>query len=287
MRWVLKDNPTEITMNGVVQQINPGDGYPGGYTGSKYSIRRKGNRYSFSLKSYSGNFVQSKQLPEGILRAINSYKPGFSGSMRIRWNGDTILASQNNEPALYIGKMTYQEGSGLLFPGLDLKQDSSKMGIYSGPQSAYDIGEPWSVPALGHIRPKLTRRFKVDGFRERINTRTTHTELIDYTIYNLEPNGKRFYITNFGQVVTPITIGHIQRNNLDLKQEVENLAKKGLDTAVRFCMNRIERTHRSYGKPWVMFCIGNVDRFIGPQPDLSSGPEYDLSDEGVKRGEGD
>ena len=127
------------------------------------------------------------------------------------------------------------------------------MEIYSGPQSALDIGEPWSVPARGHIRPKLTRRFKVDGYRERINTSTEHTELIDYTIRNLEWGGKRFYVTNFGQIVTPVTVTHLRLNNLDLKQEVENLAQKGLDTAVRFSMNRIERTHRSYGRPWVMF----------------------------------
>mgnify|MGYP000035110736 FL=1 len=127
MSWVLEDKPTNIMIRGAEVLFNPGDGYPGGYSGSKYSLRRIGNRYFFSLKSYSGNFVEAKELPKGLIRAINMYKSGFSGSLRIRWNGDTILAPQNGEPPLYIGKMIYGENAGKLFEGLDLNQSTSKL----------------------------------------------------------------------------------------------------------------------------------------------------------------
>ena len=36
-----------------------------------------------------------------------------------------------------------------------------------------------------------------------------------------------------------------------------------------------------------MFVVGNVDNFGGPQPDLSGGAEYDLSDENATRSDGD
>ena len=287
MSWSLLDKPTTMNLRGNEIQVAPGQGYPAGYTGSKYTIRRIGNRYALSLKSYSGNYIEAKRLPSGLLEALRKYQPGFSGTLRIRWNGDTMLAPRNGEPSVYLGKMTYGDGAEFLFPGLNLKQTSPQMCVYAGPQSALDIGEPWSVPARGHIRPKLTRRFRVNGVRERINTITEHLKLTDYTIQNLEWDGKRFYITNFGQIVSPITITHLRLNRLDLKDEIEKLAKEELDTAVRFAMGRIERTHTSYGRPWVMFYVGHVDDFTGPQPDLSTGPEYDLSDEYVKPEEGD
>ena len=289
MVWTLLDESTELNLGGSSVVINPGTSYPAGYTGSKYSIRRVGKRYHFSVKSYSGNFVEATNLPKGIMKAITKYKPGFSGTMRIRWNGDTILAPINLEPPLFIGKMSYGDGAETLFPGLNLKQETEKMCLYAGPQSALDIGEPWSVPSRqGHIRPRLTRRFRVEGMRERINTETEHLELTNFAINDLDSwDGKRLYFTNFGQVVTPVTLSHLRLNSLDLGQEIKTLASQKLDTAVRFSMDRIERTHKSYGRPWVMFVVGNVDCFGGPQPDLSSGPEYDLSDENAKRGKGD
>jgi hypothetical protein len=290
--WTLEEIETQISRgDGREFIVKPGSGYPAGYVGTKYSIRRvpleRGTRYSFSLKSYAGNFVEATALPRNLMATIHKYQPGFLGTLRIRWNGDTILAPRGGEPPVYLGKMTYGEGAESLFPGLNLKQSSGQMCLYAGPQSALDIGEPWSVPARGHIRPKLTRRFRVDGYRERINTQTEHLRLTDYTIQNLEWNGKRFYVTNFGQVVSPITITHMRLNRLDLKQEVEKLVEQGLDTAVRFAVGRIERTHASYGRPWVMFYVGHIDDFVGPHPDLSTGPEYDLSDENVRSEEGD
>lgn len=287
MTWTLEDKPTEILVKGELLSFKPGDGYPGGYSGSKYSIRRVGNKYAFSVKSYSGNFVEAKQLPKGLIPAINLHKSGFSGSIRIRWNGDTILAPQKGEPPIYIGKMSYGEGAGKIFQGLDLNQSSSNFSIFAGPQSAMDIGEPWSVPARGHIRPKLTRRFRVDGNRERINTATEHLDLTDLVINRLDGwDGKRLYFTNFGQIVSPVTITQFKMNNMDLKDEVEKLRNQNLDNAVRFSVDRIERTFRSYGRPWVMMLVGNVSDFTGPEPDLIDGPEYDLSDEGVKGEEG-
>ena len=289
MSWELLDESSSLQVRGKLVEISPGSGYPAGYTGSKYSIRRVGNRYHFSVKSYSGNFVEASKLPKGILKAITKYKPGFSGTMRIRWNGDTILAPRNDEPPLYIGKMIYHEGGEKLFPGLNLKQDVGKMCLYAGPQSAMDIGEPWSVPTRrGNIRPRLTRRFRVDGERERINTHTEHLELTRFAIHDLDAfEGKRFYFTNFGQIVSPVTLTHFRLNGIDLGDEIQNLASQKLDTAVRFSMNRIERTNNSFGRPWVMFVVGNVEDYGGPQPDLSGGAEYDLSDENARRSEGD
>ena len=289
MSWELLDEPCSLLVAGEEVQLNPGSGYPAGYTGSKYSIRRLGNRYHFSIKSYSGNYVEASKLPKGILKAITKYKPGFSGTMRIRWNGDTILAPRNDEPPLYIGKMIYHDGGEKLFPGLNLKQDVDKMCLYAGPQSAMDIGEPWSVPTRkGKIRPRLTRRFRVDGKRERINTLTEHIDLTGFAVYDLDAfEGKRFYFTNFGQIVTPITLTHFRLNGIDLGDEIQKLASENLDAAVRFSMNRIERTNKSLGRPWAMFVIGNVDAYGGPQPDLSGGAEYDLSDENARKGEGD
>jgi len=286
LAWILEPIPTTIPKKDNSEYtIKPGWSYPAGYTGTKYSIRRIQGRIRLSLKSYSGNYVEAEELPKNLLSTIHDLKGNYAGSLRIRWNGDTILAPQNGEPPIYIGKMRYEKGAGSIFPGLDLdRQKTGILSVYSGPQSHLDVGEIWSVPAYGHIRPKLTRRFKYEGERERINTSTKHSELVDYVVHNIQWEGKRMYITNFGHIVTPVSMHLLRDKGVDLEGAVNEFVEQGLFNAARFTFDRVERTHKRFGRPWVMATIGHIDDFDdeGPQPDLSTGPEYDLSDENVK-----
>lgn len=286
MSWELVPEPTVLPRDsGSEYAVEPGLSYPAGYVGSKYSLRRVGGRLSLSLKSYSGNYVESEGLPEGLLSAIREFKGKYTGSMRIRWNGDTILAPQNGEPPIYIGKMRYRNGAGSTFTGLDLdRPKTGTLSVYAGPQSHLDVGEVWSVPAYGHIRPRLTRRFRYEGERERINTATTHSDLIDFVIHNIQWGGKRMYITNFGHIVTPVSIHLLRDKGVDLEEAITDFVDHGLFNAARFTYDRVERTYNRFGRPWVMATIGHVKDYddTGPQPDLSTGPEYDLSDENVK-----
>ncbi len=286
MSWVLDAVPTVLPRGSDSEyEVKPGWSYPAGYVGSKYSLRRVQGRISLSLKSYSGNYVESDELPKNLLSTIHDLKGKYSGSLRIRWNGDTILAPQNGEPPIYIGKMRYENGAGSAFPGLDL--DCPKTGtlsVYAGPQSHLDVGEIWSVPAYGHIRPKLTRRFRYEGERERINSATKHPELIDYVVHNIQWEGKRMYITNFGHIVSPVSVHLLRDKGVDLEETVNGFVEQGLFNAARFTFDRAERTYNRFGRPWVMATIGHVNDYddTGPQPDLSTGPEYNLSDENVK-----
>jgi len=279
--WTLEEVSTTIPRgDGREFTVNPGIGYPAGYVGSKYAVRRVGNRYTFSLKSYAGNYVEANQMPRNLISCIRKYKPTFSGTLRIRWNGDTILAPQNGEPPIYLGKMRYDEGAESIFPGLNLCEKRDGIHIYAGPQSFLDIGESWSVPAYrSNDRPKLIRRFRYEGERERIKTFTEHQDLTGLAVYNFNPNGKRFYFTNFGQIITPLTLIHIRPKGIDLQQELKKVIDNNLDNAARFIVGKIERTNMSFGVPWVMFVVGNVQEYGGPQLDLSTGPEYDNSDE--------
>ena len=62
LSWTLEPVATELPLdenNSIT--IHPGDDYPPGYTGSKFTIRRIQNKYQFSLKSY-GNYVDAKTL---------------------------------------------------------------------------------------------------------------------------------------------------------------------------------------------------------------------------------
>ena len=286
MSWILDAVPTVLPRGSDSEyEVKPGWSYPAGYVGSKYSLRRVQGRVSLSLKSYSGNYVESDELPKNLLSTIHDLKGKYSGSLRIRWNGDTILAPQNGEPPIYIGKMRYENGAGSVFPGLDL--DCPKTGtlsVYAGPQSHLDVGEIWSVPAYGHIRPKLTRRFRYEGERERINSATKHPELIDYVVHNIQWEGKRMYVTNFGHIVSPVSVHLLRDKGVDLEETVNGFVEQGLFNAARFTFDRAERTYNRFGRPWVMATIGHVNDYDedGPQPDLSTGPEYDMSDENVK-----
>jgi len=282
--WTLEEVSTTIPRgDGREFTVNPGIGYPAGYVGSKYAVRRVGNRYTFSLKSYAGNYVEANQMPRNLISCIRKYKPTFSGTLRIRWNGDTILAPQNGEPPIYLGKMRYDEGAESIFPGLNLCEKRDGMHIYAGPQSHLDVGEIWSIPAYGHIRPKMTRRFRYEGQRERINTQTEHIDLTTYVINNIQWEGKRLYFNNFGQIITPVHYHLLRNNDIELESTVREFTNTGLYNAARFVTDRAKRTTTRFGRPWVMLVIGHVDDFdIGPEPDLSTGPEYDLSDEIIR-----
>ena len=286
MSWILDAVPTVLPRDSDSEyEVKPGWSYPAGYVGSKYSLRRVQGRVSLSLKSYSGNYVESEDLPKNLLSTIHDLKGKYSGSMRIRWNGDTILAPQNGEPPIYIGKMRYENGAGSAFPGLDLdRHKTGTLSVYPGPQSHLDVGEIWSVPAYGHIRPKLTRRFRYEGERERINSATKHPELIDYVVHNIQWEGKRMYITNFGHIVSPVSVHLLRDKGVDLEETVNDFVEQGLFNAARFTFDRAERTYNRFGRPWIMATIGHVNDYdeTGPQPDLSTGPEYDMGDENVK-----
>ncbi len=278
MSWELEQSPTLIPEgNGSDQEVAPGSTYPCGYIGSKFSLRRVAGRISLSLKSYSGNHVESKSLPKNLLKSIHEIKGEHSGTIRIRWNGDTILAPQNGKQPLYIGKMRYSEGAGLIFPGLDLdRYKSGPLSVYTGPHSALDVGERWSVPGYkGNIRPKLTRRH----VRGRTNTITKHPDLVDYVVHNVQWEGKRLYINNFGHIITPVNIHLLRSKGVDLAKVLEEFDEQGLYNSVRFTYERAERTNKSLGRPWVMAVIGHVNDFDdqGPHPDTSMG--HSLNDD--------
>ena len=295
LSWTLENLPSELPMGGErLYTVNPGEVYPAGYIGSKYSLRKIKGKYSLSLKSYSGNHVEAKKLPKNLLSTLSTLTGNYSGTIRIRWNGDTLLAPQKkNDPTIYIGKMRYSEDSGKIFPGLDLdrKKDLS-MSIYTGPQSSDDIGEKWSVSAPGWIRPKLTRRKKSNGKVHRTNTITGHPELINFIIHNTQGSGgKRFYVTNFGNIITYVDNNLLRGKGIDLSQEVEKMNNEGLFNASRFTFEKAkrqwDRTVKLYPKPetGAMVNIGNIEDFdsgIGPQPDLSTSREHSLNDDGNK-----
>ena len=61
LSWTLENLPSELPMGGERSYtVNPGEVYPAGYIGSKYSLRKIKGKYSLSLKSYSGNHVEAK-----------------------------------------------------------------------------------------------------------------------------------------------------------------------------------------------------------------------------------
>ncbi len=286
MSWELEQSTTLIPKgDGSDYEVTPGSIYPAGYIGSKYSIRRVEGKISLSLKSYSGNHVESSTLPKNLLKTIREIKGEHSGTIRIRWNGDTILAPQYGNPPLYIGKMRYGEGAGLNFPGLELdRHKSGTLSVYAGPQSALDVGEKWSVPGCkGNIRPKLTRRHRGG----RTNTITEHPQLVDYVVHNILWEGKRLYVNNFGHVITPVNIHLLRSKGVDLAKSVGEFDEQGLFNSARFTYERAERTNKSLGRPWVMAVIGHVDDFDdqGPHPDLSTGTSLPLNDDEAWEGQ--
>ena len=282
LSWTLEPIATELPLdenNSIT--IHPGDDYPPGYTGSKFTIRRIQNKYQLSVKSYTGNYVDAKTLPKNLLSTIIRLKGNYSGSLRIRWNGDTILAPQNSGAEMYIGKMTYGDDAGKLFPGLDLdKEKHGRMAVYTGPQSGLDVGEKWSVPAFkSGDRPKLIRR--VLRTKDRIKTITEHFKLTDFIVKQLNPAGKRLYVTNFGHIVTPVHNVELRANHIDLLQTIENFNSDGLYNASRFTYQKAERSFKESGTPWVMALIGHIDDFdgFGPQFDLSTIPDNRLNED--------
>jgi hypothetical protein len=102
-----------------------------------------------------------------------------------------------------------------------------------------DIGEKWSVSAPGWIRPKLTRRKKSNGKVHRTNTITEHPELINFIIHNTQgSSGKRFYVTNFGNIITYVDNNLLRGKGIDLSQEVEKMNNEGLFNASRFTLRK-------------------------------------------------
>ena len=95
LSWTLENLPSELPRGGErLYTVNPGEVYPAGYIGSKYSLRKIKGKYSLSLKSYSGNHVEAKKLPKNLLSTLSTLTGNYSGTIRIRWNGDTLLAPQ-------------------------------------------------------------------------------------------------------------------------------------------------------------------------------------------------
>ena len=174
--------------------------------------------------------------------------------------------------------MRYAEGAGQIFPGLDLdRHKSGILTVYAGPQSALDIGERWSVPAYkGNIRPRLTRR----NSGGRTNTITKHPTLVDYVVHNVQWEGKRMYVNNFGHVITPVNIHLLRSKGVDLTRVLAEFDEQGLYNSARFTYERAERTNKSLGRPWVMAAIGHIDDFDepGPHPDASMGHALDDDD---------
>ena len=61
--WTLNQTTSELpVLEGVIETIRPGDYYPGGFRGSKFSVKAK----SFQIKSY-GDGPPTSRIPKGLL----------------------------------------------------------------------------------------------------------------------------------------------------------------------------------------------------------------------------
>ena len=70
--WVLEQTVSELpVLEGLVEMIRPGDYYPGGYRGSRFTVKSK----TFQIKSY-GDGPLTSRIPKGLVDAME--KPATS-----------------------------------------------------------------------------------------------------------------------------------------------------------------------------------------------------------------
>jgi hypothetical protein len=248
----------------------PGSSYPF-FAGSKFTLTTNG----FFMKSY-GVPIKSDSIPNGIQAARQLYAGRPTGSIRIRWNGDTLAQVQGQ--TIYLGKMV---GLGQeIFPGTKMNRslENPSNRLWGGPQSPMDIGERWIVPLSVNERPHLIRKSGgKDGLRNR--TLTKHPKITQKRIdYNWK--GGRVYFTFNGHVVAPIDYYHIG-SRCDVMGDLTELNNTA-PTSAKLVNERLSRA-RPPAPPFPWIVIGKICGKdgdwgymgeTGPQPDLS-GPLFD------------
>lgn len=265
--WKLVESATTINQeNGSNITLRPGDYYPF-FAGSKFSLTSQ----AFFMKSY-GVPVKAATIPNGLQSARAKYAGRQTGSVRIRWNGDTIAKVADG--IVYLGKMVGVENE--IFPGVILNRtfEDSSHRLWAGPQSHLDIGERWVVPL--NERPKLVRKgrdrsrhYSTEGHPKTVQRR------IDYTW-----KGGRVYFTFNGYVVAPIGYPALG-NRVDVLGDLASLNEK-YPVSANMVQARLKRSSPPI-PPYPMVVLGKLSDDSGnweaidergPQPDLSK-PMFD------------
>ena len=67
--WILEQTVSELpVLEGLVEKIRPGDYYPGGYRGSRFTVKAK----TFQIKSY-GDGPPTSRIPKGLVDAMEKF----------------------------------------------------------------------------------------------------------------------------------------------------------------------------------------------------------------------
>ena len=263
--WQVKNIQTELKLQHEhFETLSPGDYYPGGFRGSKFSVI--GGK--FCLKTYNGtSHVEAETIPVDLLRSMEEFAQKKSGTIRIRWNGDILCKDKTNQD-IYLGKMTYKKKD--IFPGVLLNSEYKGRAIlWTGPQNSQTIGERWTVPK--YKRPKVAR-----GRRdERIFSIDEHLDITN-DILNFKQDGGRFYITNFGYIVTPVNF-HSISNRISVRDELRALnSNENSMTSARWVKDRIKRA-KFPQPPYPLIVVGKID--IGPDLNLDRSNLQDIVDD--------
>jgi hypothetical protein len=246
--WILEKTMSELpVLEGLFETIRPGDFYPGGYRGSKFTVKSK----TFQIKSY-GDGPPTSRIPKGLVDAMEKYANKRTGTIRIRSNGDTLTKLGEND--IYLGRMVFGNDREI-FNGVQLFPEWKQEGfLWPGPQSSNDVGEKWVVPAPNNNRPHLGR-----GRREQrvwsIKKRFDVTDLI----LNYKEQGGRLYVTFNGFIVSPIPITRLR--HIDFLGQLKSLnAQETTQISARWIKDRLKRVQPGYGAvPYAMFVVGKLD----------------------------
>ena len=246
--WRLEQTISSLpVLDGVVETIRPGDFYPGGFRGSRFTVKAK----TFQLKSY-GDGPETSRIPTGLVDAMQNHANKKTGAIRIRFNGDTLTKWGEND--VYLGKMVYGNDREI-FNGVQLFPEWQEKGfVWTGPQSSNDLGEKWVVPAINNNRPYLGR-----GRREqRIWSIKRRFDVTDLMLRYKEQGG-RLYITFNGYIVSPIPINRLRHIDFLGSLRLLNSHEKSQISA-RWIKDRLKRVGAGYGAaPWPMFVLGKLE----------------------------
>jgi len=246
--WVLEQTVSELpVLEGHIEMIRPGDYYPGGYRGSRFTVKSK----TFQIKSY-GDGPPTSRIPKGLVDAMEKFANKRTGTIRIRLNGDTLTKFGEND--IYLGKMTFGTDREI-FNGVQLFPEwKQEVCFWTGPQSSNDIGEKWAVPAYNNNRPHVAR-----GRRENrvwsIKKRFDITDIVlDY-----KEQGGRVYVTFNGYIVSPIPITRVPR--VDILGQLKLLnGKETTQISARWIKDRLKRVASGYrAVPYGMYVLGKLE----------------------------
>jgi len=263
--WKLVETATSINQGtGASETLQPGDYYPF-FAGSKFSLTSQ----AFFMKSY-GVQIKASTIPNGLQSARAKYAGRQTGSVRIRWNGDTLAKIADG--IVYLGKMVGVENE--IFQGVILNRtfEDSSHRLWAGPQSHLDIGERWVVPLSVNERPKLVRKGRD---RSRHYSTEGHPEITQRRI-EYSWRGGRVYLTFNGYVVAPIEYP-LLGNRVDVLGDLSSLNQK-YPVSANMVQARLKRSS-THEPPYPMVVLGKIADDSGNWMSIDeSGPQPDLSE---------